>query len=206
VVVEEAPPSAEVVMPREKSAPWVAYVGFGAFVIVGALAIYEFGFNDADRAPKEATTADATAAAPAPDVGAAPQAASPATPGAAPQAAAPSAAAPAAAPATAPGAAPAPRAGELSAAAPSAPDPAKPAGSRTLQFKFDTESWVEIRDRNDKVIFSKLNKAGAEERVNGMPPFKLVVGNARGVQLSYDDKPVDLAPHIGVTVARLTLQ
>ena len=39
-----------------------------------------------------------------------------------------------------------------------------------------------------------------------MPPFKLVVGNARGVQLNYDERPVDLAPHIGVTVARLTLE
>jgi cytoskeleton protein RodZ len=35
--------------------------------------------------------------------------------------------------------------------------------------------------------------------------LKLVVGNARGVRLTYDDKPVDLTPHIGVTVARLTL-
>jgi cytoskeleton protein RodZ len=83
---------------------------------------------------------------------------------------------------------------------------AGPPGSRALHFRFDMESWVEIRDRNDRVIFSKLNKAGAEERVNAVPPLKLVVGNARGVHLNYDDKPVDLTPHIGVTVARLTLQ
>jgi cytoskeleton protein RodZ len=80
------------------------------------------------------------------------------------------------------------------------------AGQRVLHFRFDKDSWVEIRDRNDKVIFSKLNKAGSEERVNGSPPLKLVVGNARSVRLDSDEKPVDLAPHIGVTVARLTLQ
>jgi len=56
------------------------------------------------------------------------------------------------------------------------------------------------------VIFSKLNRAGSEERVAGTPPLKLVVGNARGVHLTYGEKSVDLAPHIGVTVARLTLQ
>ncbi|MDB5902962.1 MAG: family transcriptional regulator, partial [Betaproteobacteria bacterium] len=95
--------------------------------------------------------------------------------------------------------------GELIAAAPVG-DKAPLAGQRALQFKFDVESWVEIRDRNDKIIFSKLNRAGSEERVNGVPPLKLVVGNARGVHLNYDEKPVDLSPHIGVTVARLTLQ
>jgi len=81
-----------------------------------------------------------------------------------------------------------------------------PAGQRALRFRFDSDSWVEIRDRNDRVIFSKLNRAGSEERVNGAPPLKLVVGNARNVHLDYDEKPVDLSPHIGVTVARLTLQ
>jgi cytoskeleton protein RodZ len=79
-------------------------------------------------------------------------------------------------------------------------------GARTLHFRFDEDSWVEVRDRNDKVIFTKLNRAGSEERVTGAPPLKLVVGNARGVRLSADDGPVDLAPHTGATVARLTLK
>ena len=73
-------------------------------------------------------------------------------------------------------------------------------------MQFDQESWVEVRDAHNKVIFAKLNKAGREEYVTGLPPFRVVVGNARGVRLSYDDKPIDLAPHTGVTVARLTLE
>jgi cytoskeleton protein RodZ len=56
------------------------------------------------------------------------------------------------------------------------------------------------------VIFSKLNPAGSEERINATPPLKLIVGNARGVRLNYDDQPVNLEPHTGVTVARLTLE
>jgi cytoskeleton protein RodZ len=79
-------------------------------------------------------------------------------------------------------------------------------GERELHFRFDEDSWVEVRDRNDKVIFSKLNRAGAEERVSGTPPFKLIVGNARGVRLNYGEQAVDLAPHTRVAVARLTLQ
>ena len=42
--------------------------------------------------------------------------------------------------------------------------------------------------------------------MTGTPPFKVTVGNARGVRLKYEDKPVDLAPHTGVTVARVTLK
>jgi cytoskeleton protein RodZ len=231
VAVQEAPPSAEVVMPREQTARWPAYAAFGALVIVGLLAIYEFGFNepsadaakDSEGGGAAVSTGDATTSTPATP---APTATSPSGSAAATGSGTPAAgAAPTKSAATPAGATP-PAAGTIpmgspppmtpSAAAPrgqgelvaSGADAAKaaPAGARALHFKFDMESWVEIRDRNDKIIFSKLNKAGAEERVNGVPPLKVVVGNARGVHLNYDEKPVDLAPHIGVTVARLTLQ
>ena len=56
------------------------------------------------------------------------------------------------------------------------------------------------------MIFSQLNRRGTEERVTGTPPLSLVVGNAHGVRLTYDDQPVDLAPHTKVDVARLTLE
>jgi cytoskeleton protein RodZ len=39
-----------------------------------------------------------------------------------------------------------------------------------------------------------------------MPPFAVVVGNAQGVRLTYDGKPVDLAPHTRIDVARLVLR
>ncbi|HEX2828729.1 MAG TPA: helix-turn-helix domain-containing protein, partial [Burkholderiales bacterium] len=93
VPVEEAPPSTEVVIPRGESARWPVYVGFGALIIVGLLAVYEFGFNEPVRAPQD-TSADAGTAAPAPqgDATAAQQAA-PMQPGT--QTAAPSSAGPA---------------------------------------------------------------------------------------------------------------
>ena len=75
-----------------------------------------------------------------------------------------------------------------------------------MRLAFDRQSWVEIRDRDGRRIFSKLNPAGSTQTVSGMPPFTLVVGNAAGVRITYHDKPVDLAPHIDVDVARLTLE
>ncbi len=71
---------------------------------------------------------------------------------------------------------------------------------------FEQASWVEIRDRSGKAIFSQLNAPGTEQRVNGRPPLAVVVGNAHGVRLTYDEQPVNLALHTKVDVARLTLQ
>ena len=79
-------------------------------------------------------------------------------------------------------------------------------GRPLIRFMFDRESWVEIQDRNGRVIFSRLNSAGTEQMVSGQPPFTLVVGNASGVRLSYNDRPVSLAPHTKVDVAHLTLE
>ncbi|HVK55737.1 MAG TPA: RodZ domain-containing protein [Burkholderiales bacterium] len=75
----------------------------------------------------------------------------------------------------------------------------------SLRLTFQDDSWVEIRDGKGKNIFRELRRAGAEETVVGRPPFSLIIGNARSVQLSYNDKPVDLTPHIRIRVARLTI-
>lgn len=79
-------------------------------------------------------------------------------------------------------------------------------GERQVRLVFEQASWVEIRDRSGKAIFSQLNAPGTEQRVNGRPPLALVVGNAHGVRLTYDEQPVNLALHTKVAVARLTLQ
>ncbi len=73
---------------------------------------------------------------------------------------------------------------------------------------FDAQSWVEIHDRTGRRIFSQLNAAGTEQAVSGEPPLTLVVGNARGVRLTHNGQPVDLAPYTNtnISVARLTLE
>jgi cytoskeleton protein RodZ len=78
-------------------------------------------------------------------------------------------------------------------------------GKRRIQMRFDRESWVEIRGADGKVLTSELNRGGTERTVDGNPPFDLVIGNAHHVKLSYDDRPIDLASHIKVEVARFRL-
>jgi len=78
-------------------------------------------------------------------------------------------------------------------------------GIRRIAMKFERSSWVEIRGRDGKPLISELNPGGSERIVEGKPPFALVIGNAQHVRLSYDDRPIDLAPHVKVEVARFTL-
>ncbi len=72
-----------------------------------------------------------------------------------------------------------------------------------LHFVFNGESWVEVRDIDGQVIFSRTNAAGTERRVQGKPPFSVVVGGAANVQLRYNGKPIELAAYVRDDVARL---
>ena len=88
-----------------------------------------------------------------------------------------------------------------------APAPAaKRAGDVEVKMVFDTQSWVEVRDREDRIVFSQLNPAGAVQIVQGLPPLNVVIGNASGVRVTYNGRQVDLAPHTKIEVARLTLE
>ena len=84
-------------------------------------------------------------------------------------------------------------------AAPTAPYP-------LLQLNFEGNAWVEIRDKSGKKIFSQLSHSGSEQVVQGEPPLSLIVGDAAKVRIIYNGNPVNLAPHIKKTVARLTLE
>ena len=76
-----------------------------------------------------------------------------------------------------------------------------------LRFLFKRDSWVEVRERGGGIVFTRLNPAGTEQRVTGRPPLTLVIGNASGVLLFYNQQAIDLKPHlVRDGVARLTLK
>lgn len=75
-----------------------------------------------------------------------------------------------------------------------------------LAMRFTQQSWVRIADRDGVEIFSKTKPPGSEEVVEGQPPFKVEIGNAAGVQLSYGGQSVDLVPHTKANVARFVLE
>lgn len=192
-------PSPEIPFPAAGKSRWPMLAAAVA-TIVAALAAYEFLWNE-------------PASRPAPPVTAAKPAVQPEQPPAAVTDAAPAAPAtdaPATPSSSIASAAASPAAQNAPAAAtddkqPESEKELRP-GERQVRLAFEQESWVEIRDRNERVIFSQLNPAGTQQLINGLPPFSVIVGNAHGVRMTYDDKPVDLASHTKIDVARLILQ
>lgn len=93
----------------------------------------------------------------------------------------------------------------VDAAASTQPVAALP-GQRQLVFTFATDSWVEMRDGSQAILFSELNRSGSKRTLNATFPVSLVIGNARSVTLHIDGVPYDLTTSTKVDVARLRLE
>ena len=87
-------------------------------------------------------------------------------------------------------------------------DPLAPApiiGGLKVTFKFTDESWISVQDKNYKSVLSKLGRAGDVEEVEGLPPLRIVIGNANGTQLILKNKNIDLMPYNKSNVVHMTL-
>jgi cytoskeleton protein RodZ len=71
-----------------------------------------------------------------------------------------------------------------------------PADAIRLSLLFREESWVEISDVNRRLLFG-LQREGRRREVVGEPPISLLLGNAKGVELSVNDEPY-VVPSSGV--------
>ncbi|MDP2787585.1 MAG: DUF4115 domain-containing protein [Pseudomonadota bacterium] len=78
-------------------------------------------------------------------------------------------------------------------------------GPRSMRFEPAQDAWIQVVDAKGN-RFSKLVRAGTAETFAGEPPFRLVVGEAALVKLTYNGHSIDLTPFIGQKVARLTLE
>jgi len=112
------------------------------------------------------------------------------------------------APTPAPVATPAPEAAPQPAPAnPVAERNQQVSGAPIMRFVFEKESWVEVRDRDNKIIYSQRTPGGGEQALaSGQGPFSLVVGYAPGVKLFWHGQAIDLAPYTRGDVARLVLE
>lgn len=83
---------------------------------------------------------------------------------------------------------------------------AAPVAAPQIRLVADKESWVEIRSRDGKVIFSQRMAPGSEQALAGEGPLSLVIGFAPGIRLFWHGQQVDLTPHARGDVARLVLE
>jgi cytoskeleton protein RodZ len=82
---------------------------------------------------------------------------------------------------------------------------AAPGNVNRLVIRCEEDAWIEVKDASDRMLVSSLNPKGSERIVRARGPLTLVIGNAAHVQVIHNDRPVDLAPHTKLTIARFTL-
>lgn len=75
-----------------------------------------------------------------------------------------------------------------------APTPAGPPAAATrLTLEFVESSWVDISDRNGRLL-SGDQPAGVRQELSGQPPFGVVLGNSAGVRVAVNGEPYSPPP------------
>ena len=77
------------------------------------------------------------------------------------------------------------------------------AGMAKLEFNANQETWISVLDANGKQLYNKTIFAGSRESFNAKPPINVVIGNASGVAMNINNKPLNLGPHTRSNVARV---
>lgn len=74
-----------------------------------------------------------------------------------------------------------------------------------LEFTLNHDSWIEAYDANNTRMYHGLARAGNEIKLAGPAPFSVLLGNAQGVMVRFNDEPFDTSPYAKAGIARFTL-
>jgi len=80
------------------------------------------------------------------------------------------------------------------------------APAAALQVHAIADSWVEVRDARAKVLIARTVQAGESVAIDGQPPLRLKIGNARATEVTFRGRPLDMAANTLNNVARLELK
>lgn len=69
-------------------------------------------------------------------------------------------------------------------------------GDDTLEIDFDSECWVEVEHRGSEETYRELQHAGDRLHITGTAPFTVMLGNARAVTVSYNNRHLDISNNI----------
>jgi cytoskeleton protein RodZ len=69
-------------------------------------------------------------------------------------------------------------------------EPAKPAGGVSMLLEFEADSWTEV-SADGRTIFSGLARRGTKQRFEAREGFRLTLGNAGGVRVTVDGRPLE---------------
>lgn len=92
------------------------------------------------------------------------------------------------------------------------PEPGKEAlnstklGSPEWVFTATAETWLEVRDGQNQVLWSGILKPGDSSRLQVPLPVSVVVGRADALQVSFKGQAFDLKPYSKMNVARFEVK
>lgn len=72
-----------------------------------------------------------------------------------------------------------------------------------LSLRFSADCWIEIKDRDNKLIVAALKHADEKLQIEGRGPFKVLLGYAPGVSMAYNGAPVKVDVSEGSRSTRL---
>lgn len=78
-------------------------------------------------------------------------------------------------------------------------------GDDVVTLTFSEDCWVEVKTVDGENLYSDLNRAGRTLVLTGRAPFRVLLGYAPGVSLSYNGEPVPLERHTRNNVASLVV-
>lgn len=77
--------------------------------------------------------------------------------------------------------------------------------SAPLVLNFSADCWIQVKDATGKTLSTGVKTAGQSISLNGLRPYKVVLGAPEGVSITLASEPVDLSGYTSGKVARLTL-
>ncbi len=80
-----------------------------------------------------------------------------------------------------------------------------PVNKHEIILNLTSDSWVDVQDSTGKRLIYDLLRAGKERRVSGLPPFKVFLGNAKGLRIKYNGQLIDIEQHIRGNLARFQI-
>jgi cytoskeleton protein RodZ len=79
------------------------------------------------------------------------------------------------------------------------------AGRGALSFGFSADCWIRVRDATGSNLYRGMMRGGTTLALEGVPPFKVVIGNRTAVTASYNGQPVAIEADPANPVVTLTL-
>jgi cytoskeleton protein RodZ len=83
---------------------------------------------------------------------------------------------------------------------------AAPVSAGPLRLRTIAPSWIEVHDARAQVLLSRVVEAGEAVDLDGAMPLRVKIGNARGTEVVFRGRALDLAPNTRDNVARLELR